>query len=75
MSDDKGDLPTPPPSFIPLRYTIVLLNEHGEWIDIGSIYAVDDAEALAASKILAAGQSFEVWLGFHCLGSFSGTEH
>lgn len=74
MSDDKGDLPRPP-SFTRRRYTFVLLNERGAWRDIKSVYAVDDAEALAISKFLAEGQPFEVWLGFRCLGTFSGTEH
>jgi hypothetical protein len=75
MSDEEDDTSKSPSSFAPLRYTFVLLNEDGEWRDIQSIYAVDDAEALVASKYLANGRPFEVWHGFRCVGSFSGTEH
>lgn len=75
MSDDKGEAPKPPPSFVRLRYTFVLLNERAEWCDLRSLYAVDDAEALAISKALANGRSFEVWHGFRCIGVFSSTEH
>ncbi|MHB2208100.1 hypothetical protein [Methylobacterium sp. CM6257] len=75
MSDDTGDPSGSPPSFARMRYALVLLNMHGEWRDLRSIYAVDDAEALALSKILTEGQPFEVWQGFRCVGVFSGTEH
>ena len=75
MSNHKGDVRRRQPSSNTVRYTFVLLNERGDWRDIQSIYAVDDAEALAMSKFLAKSQPFEVWLGFRCLGVFSGTEH
>lgn len=75
MSDDEGDASGPPPSFVRTRYTFVLLNERAEWCDLRSLYAVDDAEALAVSKALAKGRPFEMWHGFRCVGVFSGTEH
>jgi len=75
MSHDEGDAPRPPPSFARMRYTFILLNEHGEWCDLQSLYAVDDAEALAVSKILADGRHFEVWQASRCVGIFSSTEH
>lgn len=75
MSDEKGDAPRLPPSFVRMRYTFVLLNGRGEWRDLQTLYAVDDAEALAISKILADGQPFELWHGCRCVGAFSGTEH
>lgn len=75
MSDDEDEASTPPPSFVRMRYTFVLLNEYAEWCDLCTLYAFDDAEALAVSKTLANGRPIKVWLGFHCIGVFLGTEH
>lgn len=57
------------------RYTFVLLNEVGAWIDMEIFYAGDDHEAFEIAIDLADGRQFEVWQGSRFVLSPFETRH
>ena len=57
------------------RYTFILLNEVGTWIDLEIFYAADDHEAFEIAIDLAEGRPFEVWQGFRLVSSPFETRH
>lgn len=75
MSPDVSDTSTPdaPPSQI--RYTLVLLDKCGEWLDIQTLYATCDVEAIGMCKLLTKGCPFELWQELRYVAYFTGSIH
>ena len=75
MPPAGGDPPipdVPPPK---LRYTLVVLSRVGNLLDIQTIFASDNEEAIILSKMLTGDKAFELWLGVRRVTYFTGTTH
>ncbi len=64
------DFPSPK-----LSYTLVILSKAGNLLDMQTIFAANDHEAVILSKLIAGEKAFELWLEYRRITYFTGTTH
>ncbi|UHC19515.1 hypothetical protein LRS73_28700 [Methylobacterium currus] len=75
MPPAGGDPPIPDVPVPKLCYTLVILSMTGNLLDIQTIFASDNEEAIILSKMLTGNNAFELWLGVQRVMYFTGTMH